>query len=58
LGAFILRAFGINRCQKEGLKKKTQKNSEHRGAVYTVKTDSGAVGPFKPKKRNIIFPEN
>ena len=44
-----MRAFGFNRCQKGGLKKR-QKRRKKRNAGFTVKTDSGAVGPFKKKK--------
>jgi hypothetical protein len=41
LGALILRAFGFNRCQKGGLKNKTQKRSKKRNAGSARKTDSG-----------------
>ena len=50
LGTPILRAFGFNRCQKGGQKKKTETNSKKRSAVHAGKTDSRAVGPLKNKK--------
>ena len=53
LGAFILRVFWRNRCQKGGLQKKTQKRSKQRSTGQAAKTVSGGVGPFKTTKRNI-----
>ena len=53
-----MRAFGLNRCQKGGLEKRHKKGVTKRNAESAAKTDGGAVGPFKTKKKNIRRPEN
>ena len=50
LGALILGAFGLNRCQKRGLKKKDKQRSKKRSAGYARKPTVGLWVPLKLRK--------
>ena len=50
LGALILRAFGLNRCQKEGLKKRHKKGVKIGARFQQVKPTLGLWVPLKLRK--------
>ena len=50
LGALILRAFGLNRCQKEGLKKRHKKGLKIGARFPRVKPTVGLWVPLRLRK--------
>ena len=50
LGALILRAFGLNRCQKEGLKKRHKKGVKIGARFPRVKPTVGLWVPLRLRK--------
>ena len=58
LGALILRAFGLNRCQKGGLKKRHKKGVKRGVWVTREKPTMGLWVPLRTRKQDIRTSEN